>query len=268
MQHKIDPVNTTAQVEIKIDEAFEHLPRAPIVEAVIDIQARATQNLEEPLLRSQLETRLESYRFLDSLREFHSEVKIEPGRPPSQVVRDLGWKGVRFRSSDEKHIAQFNRDGFAFSRFEPYVTWERFSEAALTFWSIYQEIAQPREIHRIGLRYINRIQLPLGEMLFEDYINAAPTPPTGLNLPFQKFMHHDTLTVPEQPYSINLIRTIQSPASAGATGFALILDIDVFTPQVFELDEVKLTHRLLEMRWLKNKAFFGSVTEKALERFR
>jgi len=49
---------------------------------------------------------------------------------------------------------------------------------------------------------------------------------------------------------------------------ALILDIDVFTTQPLELEQSMLVRRLLEMRWLKNKVFFGSVTEKALELFR
>jgi uncharacterized protein (TIGR04255 family) len=81
-------------------------------------------------------------------------------------------------------------------------------------------------------------------------------------------MHHDVLAVPGHPYAINIIRTIQPSTGNGGAGTGVILDIDVFTAQEFEPDEGKLVHRLLEMRWLKNKAFFGSVTEKALERFR
>jgi uncharacterized protein (TIGR04255 family) len=262
------PVSTPAIVKIKIAEGFEHLPHAPIVEAVIDIRARAAQKLEESSVRSNLEPRLDGYGFLDSRKEFHGEVKLEPGKPPSQVVRDLGWKGLRFRSSDEKHIVQFNRDGFAFSRLEPYVDWEQLSGEGLRLWSIFKELAQPVEIQRIGLRYINRIQLPPGELLFEDYIQPAPVSAYDLDLPFHKFMHHDTLAVPGHPYAINMIRTIQPPASAGSSGIALILDIDVFTGQAFEPDDTLLARRLLEMRWLKNKMFFGSITQKALAMFR
>jgi uncharacterized protein (TIGR04255 family) len=261
-------VTTPATVEIKIDEAFEHLPHAPIVEAVIDIRARAAQKLEESSVRSRLETSLNGYGFLDSQREFQGEVKLEPGKAPSQVVRDVGWKGVRFRSFDEKCIAQFNRDGFVFSRLEPYTEWKQFSGEGLRLWKVFRELAKPVAIHRIGVRFINRLQLPPGEMCFEDYIQPAPASPFGLELPFQGFMHHDRLAVPGHPYGINLIRTIQPSTGNGGAGVGVILDIDVFTDQEFELDEEKLVHRLLEMRWLKNKAFFGSVTEKALERFR
>ena len=48
---------------------------------------------------------------------------------------------------------------------------------------------------------------------------------------------------------------------------ALIVDNDVFRAQLLQLDQETLTQRLQEMRWLKNKLFFSSITELALERF-
>jgi uncharacterized protein (TIGR04255 family) len=251
-------------LEIRPDARFENLPRAPIVEAVIEIRARTNQTLEETSLRSTLEPKLAGYGFLDSVREYHGEVKFEVGKVPSQKVQDVRWKGIRFRSSDEKHIAQFNRDGFAFSRLEPYLTWEDLESEGQRLWNIYKDLAQPAEIQRLGLRFINRIKLPPGELLFEDYIQPAPSALRDLDLPFHSFMHKDTLAVPGHSYAINVIRTIQQLNG----GVALILDIDVFTTQGFDLDEGVLARRLLEMRWLKNKVFFGSITEKALEMFR
>lgn len=258
-------------MEIKIDEAFEHFPKAPIVEAVIDIRARATADFEESSVRSHLEDSLNGYSFLDSQREFKHELqlKVKIGELPNQKVHDLGWKGLRFRSADEKHIAQFNRDGLIFSRLEPYTEWPQLLSEGLRLWKVFKELAQPAEIPRIGLRFINRVVLPQGELRFEDYMQPAPVPPMGMVLPFQGFMHHDTLAVPGHPYAINVIRTIQVPPHSGGPGVALILDIDVFTTQGFELlDDAILMHRLKEMRWLKNKVFFGSITKKAWGLFR
>jgi uncharacterized protein (TIGR04255 family) len=261
-------MTTPAVVEIKSAEIFENLPRAPIVEAVIEIRARATQVLEASSLRSALEPRLVGYSFLDSLRGFHGEVKIEGDKPPIQKVSELGWMGVRFRSTDGKHIVQFKRDGFVFSRLEPYLTWEQLYGESQTLWAIFKELAQPAEIQRVGLRYINRIKLPPGELRLEDFIQPAPSAPRELDLPFLGFTHHDTLAVPGHPYAINVIRTIQPPRDPGDAGIALILDIDVFTTPSFDLEEIELDRRLLEMRWLKNKVFFGSITKRALELFR
>ena len=199
--------------------------------------------------------------------QIQHEVNLQGGAPSSPIISELGWKGLRFQSGDKKHIVQFNRDGFVFSRLEPYESWQRLYDEGMRLWHVYVDLAQPVEVHRIGLRYINRIRLPPDELRFEDYLQPAPEPPKGLDLPFNGFLHQDTLAVPDHPYAINVIRTIQPPGAPGVQGLSLILDIDAFTTQGFELDEVALKQRLLEMRWLKNKVFFGSVTETALKLF-
>jgi uncharacterized protein (TIGR04255 family) len=153
------------------------------------------------------------------------------------------------------------------SRLEPYESWEQLYEESMRLWHLYTGLARPVEIQRIGLRYINRIQLPIGDMRFEEYLDPAPKPPQGLELPFHNFMQHDTLATPDYPYAINVIRTIQLPGTAGNPGLNLILDIDAFTTHGFELEEAELQKHLLEMRWLKNKVFFGSITPSALKLF-
>jgi len=255
--------------EIKIDlaEQFQHLPHAPIVEAVIEVRTRAEAPLEEASMRSQLESKLPDYRFLDSQRAFQHELKVEPGQKPKQNLRDLGWRRMRFQSADQLHVVRFNRDGFVFSRLRPYEKWEQLRGEGMRLWQSYSELIRPTEVQRLGLRFINRIELPPQELRFEDYIQPAPQPPNTLDLPFRAFLHHDTLAVPGHPYAINVIRTIQHPQNPGTQWIAVILDIDVFTLRAFEYRQDVLEQRLAEMRWLKNKVFFGSITQKALEKF-
>jgi uncharacterized protein (TIGR04255 family) len=255
------------KLAINIDESFQYLPRASIVEAVIDIQARPGVILEEATLKLQLESRLSGYQFLDSMKnlQIQHEVNLQGGASISPIIRELAWKGSRFQSGDKKHITQFNQDGFVFSRLEPYENWEQLYEEGMRLWSVYVELAQPVEVHRIGLRYINRIQLPPDELRFEDYLESAPMPPRGLDVPFHGFVHQDTLAIPGQSYAVNVVRTIQPPGTLDNQGMRLILDIDAFTTQGFELNEMALKQRLLEMRWLKNKVFFGSVTPNAIK---
>lgn len=254
--------------KIDVAEPFEHLPRAPIVEAVIDIRARATFAWNESYVRSFVESKIPDYRYLDSQQEFQAEINVAPGGRPDQMLRDLGLKGVRFRSSDQKYIAQFNRDGFVLSRLEPYTKWVELSNEANRLRLVFQGLANPTGVLRLGLRFINRIMLPVGELRFEEYIVQAPKLPYNLELPFHGFMHQDILAAPGYPYAIKLIRTILPSTVHQRGGLSIILDIDVFTVPDSVLSEDKLHDQLEEMRWLKNKVFFGSVTEKALEIFR
>lgn len=258
-------MNPIGKLDINVEEPFRHLRHAPIVEAVVEIRAHPTVDWTEAAVRHELESKLPDYAFLDSHRAFQYDMKMVQGKPPDQVYRDLGWSGMRFRSADEKAIARFSKDGFAFSRLEPYEAWERLSDESTRLWMMFIETAHPIEIGRIGVRFINRIQVPAGERCFEHYISPAPKTPRGLELPFQNFMHHDVLDVPGHPYAINVVRMMQLQPGNDGTALAIILDIDVFTTTTLELQESTRMKRLNEMRWLKNKVFFGSVTSKALE---
>ena len=260
------------KIKINTAEEFPTLTSAPVAEAVIDIRAFPSKAWEESVVSVFLEEKLEGYAFLDSHREIHHEVKSEGEKLPELSVSDLGWRGIRFQSADSKNIAQFNRDGFVFSRLDPYNNWLSFFKAGKSLWYVFKDIAAPVTIDRIGLRFINRIELSHGELNIERYLKNAPVAPVNLDLPFLGFMHQETLGVPGYPYAINLIRTIQPPQNPADNGIAIILDIDVFTLQPIahpiENDDDMLDNALNEMRWLKDKTFFGSITDEGLEVFK
>ncbi len=260
-------MSAPGSVRIDLAEEFPHLPRAPIVEAVIDIRGRAEASWEESAIQAHLKVQLPGYPQLDSQRAFRQEFRVGPSQEPDQAFHDLGWKGLRLQSVDKLHIAQFNRDGFVFSRLHPYESWEQLIGEGMRLWQIHKEVARPSEVQRLGLRFINRILLPPNYVDFEDYLKAPPKPPDGLDLPFHGFFHNETLSVPGYPYAINIIRTIQQPQPPDHDRFGIIVDNDVFTLQSFELQQEILEHRLAEMRWLKNKAFFGIISDKALATF-
>src|SRR3954468_20403942 len=168
-------MSVATEVNIDLGERFQHLSHALIVEAVIDLRARAEGPWEEETVRSQVSAKLQNSSYLDSQRAYHAEVKFAAEKP-AQAVHDLGWKGVRFRSSDERQLAQFNRDGLVFSRLPPYENWEKFNAEAMRLWPVFIEIARATQLQRLGLRFINRIQLPAGDLRYEDYIRPAAEP--------------------------------------------------------------------------------------------
>ncbi len=253
---------------INLDESFETLAKAPIVEAVIYIQT----SLDEPIVEHSLQQAMSGkfgngYHFAGSQREVQFQATVTPPQPPNQSFRDLGWKGLRFQSIDKKYIVQFNRDGFGLSRLEPYETWEKFSDEALRLWNGYAEFTKPTQVTRLGLRYINSIQLPPNELQFGEYVSVGPSTPESLNFSVSGFMHQDAVVVPNYSYAINIIKTLQRPPDL-SIGLNLILDIDTFSTVPLSVHRSKIKNHLAEMRWLKNKVFFDTVTEKSLERFR
>ena len=256
-----------ADSEFKIDltQTFPHLDKAPIVEAVIEIRTRAEGLWEESTVTQRLKADLPEYPNVLSMNAVRQEITLGPQAPSQGTLHELGWNGLLFESADKLHVAQFNRDSFVFSRLHPYETWEHLEKEAKRLWTLHVEVARPTEAQRLGVRFINRIPMSAHANRFEDYIRPHPETPRGLDLPFLNFLHRETLMVPGQDYGINLTRTLQIPQDRLASGIGIILDIDVFTTQPFMLDQGDLERRLKEMRWLKNRSFFGSITEEALE---
>jgi uncharacterized protein (TIGR04255 family) len=251
-------------VHIDVDHEFPHLSRAPIVEAVIAIGARPTVNWEEATIRPLATEKLTDYVFQSSQREYQLEAKMAAGKPPSQELRDLGWKGLRYTTTDKKRVIQFNRDGFAFSRLQPYGNWAELREEALRLWAVFVQIAAPTGVGRIGVRYINRIGLPAGEQDISNYVVPAPQPPPTVDLKLRSFIHHDVLEAPGYPYHVRVVKTLQEEEKKGCF---LIFDIDVFTDEKLSIDDQMIRKHLEEMRWLKNSVFFSSITAKARMEF-
>lgn len=252
-------------ITINLSERFDHLSKAPIVEAIVEFRARAEGEWQRETVGRELRERLPDY------PQFQEETKVEQQFAltgegvPQQLAHDRLWIGLAFRTGDRLQVSKFHRDLFSFSRLAPYTDWTQFITEALRLWRIHLEVARPSEIQRIGVRFINRIPFS-GEIRLEDYLIAAPKEPVDLNLPFAGFLHHDTLIVPGHPYGINLVRTIQPAVGAQSPAF-IIVDIDVFRSGALAADESRLDI-LSEMRWLKNKAFFGSLLPSVIDSFR
>ena len=132
---------------------------------------------------------------------------------------------------------------------------------------MYVEFAEPLEVQRLGVRFINRIAMHELEDV-DQYLEVPPKCPASLQLPFREFTYQNRLDVPGHPYNLNIIRTIQQPTPPQTDGCWLILDIDVFTTKKVDRDEAILNDYLTKMRWLKNKAFFTFLLPSAIDRFK
>lgn len=261
-------------------EPFEHLSHAPIVEAVIEIRARAESNWEEASVGGRLRDLLPDFPNHQVVKGFSVTVPFafipEPGKeaelvtpdayplPPSGPVRhDHGWLGLRLVSSDGLRIGTFTRDAFSFSRLKPYPNWQTFSDEALRLWTAHRQISGVSQIHRLGVRFINRLEVPVADLAFDDYFVGLGTPPA--ELPTTAFMYRNSFAVPGEPYGLNLVRTFQPPSTEGALALSLILDIDAFLSDSIPVEADSIPSHLDRLRTLKNQMFFGSLTEKALQ---
>lgn len=247
-------------LEFNLDEEFPYLSKAPITEAVVQINARATAEWTRQTISSALKS------------EFGETIPLQPietsqavfiGSPVGGLEKksfESSWLGFRIDSAEPPEVISFTRDSFSFSRLQPYERWDRFLERAMALFQTYVRIANPGDAQRIGLRFINRIEMSAGLRL-DEYLEDPPRDPSGLDLPINGFLHQSSFETPGYPYSISVVSTLQQTA-APLKPPAILLDLDVFTVKAIRLDLEEIKGHLQHMRWLKNKMFFAIITRK------
>jgi len=247
---------------LSMGELFPRLSHAPIMEAVIDVRARSEKEWNHESIKERLIKILPDYPKIEEQRALMAEFMADPHNSPQAMTKDIDLKGYIFRATDNPQVAQFQREGFIFSRLEPYENWDSFVEEASRLWQIHREIFTPSDISRLGVRFINRIEAPLSAKI-QDILKDPPNPPCGFKWSFNNFFHRDIFSVPDTQYKVNLIRLLEK----SETQASYIIDIDVYTLLLLEPDRVWGEH-INEMRYLKNKVFFGSITEPILEKLK
>lgn len=91
---------------------------------------------------------------------------------PSEVGQEiLTTDRMQFLRKDEKALIQVGRDLLAVNHLRPYPSWQAFLPLIRQGLSAYREAAHPSGLSRVGLRYINRIEIPGPSIKLEDYFD-------------------------------------------------------------------------------------------------
>jgi uncharacterized protein (TIGR04255 family) len=246
-------------------ETFPHLKKAPITEAIIDFRVRLAGGFEIERFKEAHPQFQKEYPHAEEQEVLQQKFPIAHGKPASCCVKDLGIQGYRFHSADQKNIIQFRRDGFTFNRLHPYTSWDEIFPEASRFWSLYVQIAAPEELTRIAVRYINRLSLPALQLNFADYLRAPPRLPQGVPQAINGFITRVAIHDPETMIAATVVQALETPLDEQYV--SLILDIDVFQQNLAESPPAKILERFADLREMKNRIFFGSLTTKALALF-
>lgn len=248
--------------EIDPNETFATLKNAPIVEAVIQINATPTVPFEQGTLKDLLADAFSGYKIHDQMRH---ETGIEQSAEGNLEMHHRSqWDAFRLVSDDGKHICQWKRSSLIFSRLQPYIDWPLLQGAAMPFWGKYRELGKPSIIDSIGVRFISQIPLEESERPSK-YVKQVPPLLKGLGLRSTSFFHQDLIPFRGYPYEVRLVRAMQPAAEATGSKRVLIVDIDVSTTVAVAFDQ--LDKSLAQMRYIKNKIFFTYMRD-AEKRFK
>lgn len=243
-----------------------HLKNAPITEALFDFRVKARSDLAVDDLKNAHEELKSEFPKMDERRAFVFEAHSDLSTAGTTAQhKDLGVAGYRFASSDALSFAQFSLDGLTFNRLKPYTSWEDLFPQVERTWATYRDVARPISILRLAVRFLNRVPLPNATIL-EQYLAAPPVIPEGLPKRVSAFLSRMTLTDSQNELSASIGQALERTAVPNQP--VLLLDIEVFrafnSPDL-PIDSPQLPLIFRQMRDLKNRIFFGLLTDDALE---
>ena len=239
----------------------EHLENAPIVEAVIDFRVIPQEQVSAEKFADLGLFVGEQYTKKGSIQSIEAMFGMVHGKPlgTSQTQMDLG-----FRYQTESEIAQFRMDGFTFNKIAPYTTWNEVFDEAFRLWKVYVNVAKPRQVSRVAVRYINRLQLPAVTDLRE-YLEAPPQLPEPIPQVIQDFLTRVNVSDDKRNASAVIVQALEPRTDPNA--ISLLLDIDAFREVNDKLDDTELRLVFEQLRELKNEIFYASVTDKIVEKY-
>jgi len=236
------------------------LAHAPIVEALIDMKVQAAEGTTVESLEEALSSRSFGYYKKGSI--LRGQFGFVP--PTQQVLSNAAIIGVRMHSADERYVAQFTTAGFTLSRLEPYESWEALVSEARRIWSEYRACVTPTYIHRVATRFINNLRLPVkvGER-FERYLTGLPNMPPEFPQAVSSFLQR--FVINDEASGATAVLTQALEVFPPEPPVSVILDIEVFRESRFGADGNAVWEYLAQLRVLKNRFFFGALTEEAVE---
>lgn len=197
------------------------------------------------------------------VRQVNIEIKEEPteNKPPLPEIVER----IQFLSEDEHQLVQVGPNMLAVNCVSSYPHWTNFRVLIREMFDVYHSIANPSTIKRIGLRYINRIEIPEAQFDISTYFNLEPKLPDEIS--------HDFLNLflrMELPYPSDngmLILTFGSAPVKTTDKSSFILDLDFVTQQNSNI-QFDITDRWVETAHSNiETAFEACISDRLRELF-
>jgi uncharacterized protein (TIGR04255 family) len=242
------------------------LAHAPVIEALIDFRVHIPENENANGIDEALDKHEFGYQKIGPILRGNFGLFVNPQTLPipQTAVGETTVIGTRLHSGDGKYVAQFSTEGFSLSRLAPYESWEALINEAKQVWEVYRLCLKPNRIHRTACRFINNLRLPISSGgRFERFLTGLPSMPADFPQSVMSFLQRFVIYDEQTGATAILTQALDQITTSGP--LPVILDIDVFRETQFSCDSLDVWDYLTELRTLKNRYFFGLLTDAALE---
>ncbi len=244
------------------EKKYPTLKNAPITEALIDIRCDLPKDFDLEQFKTIGEKISENYPIEKQIHFHEAKINLR-GRTRDIATLDK-MNGYRYESTDGIKIVQLREDGYTFNRLKPYKDWPELRDESVRLWEFYKEVATPKSINRIALRYINNLNAPLPMKDFNEYLMCPPEVPKGIPQIIASFFYRVTVPHEDSRIMANITQSLE-PMVEKKGKVPIILDIDVYKSILNGFSDEDILAILEKLRNFKNDIFFTSITPKLLE---
>lgn len=251
----------------------QHYDRAPIVEAIIDVRLSAapTFRITNPEMKTVLEAEKAQYSQVLEAHTVEATANFGPaGMVTTSARAQHDADAYRLQDNNGKQAAHLEGGRFSFSKYEPYETWETLRDEAKRIWHRYVQVVRPVSVHRLSLRYVNRIDIPLVAGDLKEWLLTVPDVHPSLGPGVTSYMMELQIPQVGLPKTVAMMRqALVQPHKPEV--ISIVLDIDVvrgvdLSGSDADLAQVWQMFETLHTR--ENQIFENTITERVRERIR
>ncbi len=166
---------------------------------------------------------------------------------------------MQFIKHDGSALIQLGVNLLAINQLRPYPHWDGFKNLIIKIQEVYYSVAHPDEYSRIGLRYINRIEIAQQDIKLADYFNIQPKIPSEIPSVYKTLFLRMEIPYPND--NGTLVLNFGTAPNPIPNLTSLILDIDFVTLSASELSIGSAIEWIEQAHSRIETAFEGCITD-------
>ena len=199
------------------------------------------------------------------------ELQVQEGKPANLQYGE-GLAKVQLVTKEGTRLVGVGPNALSIHMLRPYHNpsnfeqsgWEEFKPRIAAVLEAYWNVAEPSDINRVGVRYINKIVIPFAKVRIEEYIKCAYLKIEGLPEDYSNFMGHVEYVYDKH----TRLALSYGLLNASPNRVDCLLDLDVIWQQEDAPIEWEASLEIAsDLHERAGLAFEAIVTEKARELF-
>jgi len=192
------------------------------------------------------------------------EASFGENKAPDEGMFSVNRVGQRVLFRNGNRLVVIGPNTLSINSVRPYEGWESLKLRVRRALEVYRSVLSPDAISGIGVRYVNKIEIPPGPFRLQDYFTVGQgLPPTGFPVQLTSFFDRMELAYDEIPATIAFTWASAKSEKAEASAFVLDLDLRWNESCSFE-DTLK---NIQDLRDRERLAFESLINDRLRETF-